>query len=46
MFASAARRAERPNGRRAKWREAKQAGGLRVTPQACLRHDASEGLKR
>jgi hypothetical protein len=45
-------RAERPNGRRAQWREAKQTGGLRVTPRvrsahvtpkACFPHDAFEG---
>lgn len=26
--------------------KAKQVGGLRVTPEACLRHGASEGLLR
>jgi hypothetical protein len=36
-------RAERPDGRRAQWREAKQIEGSHVTPQACFPHDASEG---
>jgi hypothetical protein len=34
-------RAARPNGPRTRWREP-SARSARVTPQACLRHDAPE----
>lgn len=35
-------RAEAPNGARCQCGEAKQTGGLRVTPKACGSHDASK----